>query len=349
MSKHSIPAESSSNAAHKRQAVTPQDEDPLPSASSSSSLAHQASSLSTHLIADLILPFIADRSTWNTVCSASNELRRAGKKMTPPWPNKAFNVGHPVRRVAFSPSGSQLAFFINNYSTGQYVVHIWDRWGKEILLGGHTEYIYCLEYSFDWEYLASGSEDGSIRIWIRESFHSTFLNPESLRGTRRPKQADKILVGSRNSDIMALSFSRTDSNLLASGGYNGEIKLWNVNEQACIHSFNPGCGFIRSLFFTGGADLACLAATHALSIIRLWRAEGSSDFSSETIGEADRGGISAPLRAVFSPSGFFLATSLSSRTGDAVASTLASYELETMTLTQVSFLIALQCRRIANS
>jgi hypothetical protein len=37
---------------------------------------------------------------------------------------------------------------------------------------------------------------------------------------------------------------------------------------------------------------------------------------------------------VFSPSGFFLATSLSSRTGDAVASTLASYELETMTLTQ---------------
>jgi hypothetical protein len=60
------------------------------------------------LIADLILPFVADRATWNTVCSASNELRRAGKKMTPPWPNKVFNLlGHSVDRVRFSPSGSQ--------------------------------------------------------------------------------------------------------------------------------------------------------------------------------------------------------------------------------------------------
>jgi hypothetical protein len=37
---------------------------------------------------------------------------------------------------------------------------------------------------------------------------------------------------------------------------------------------------------------------------------------------------------VFSPSGFFLATILSSRTGDGVASTLALYEVETMTKTQ---------------
>jgi WD40 repeat protein len=120
-----------------------------------------------------------------------------------------------------------------------------------------------------------------------------------------------------------LSFSRTDSNLLASGGSNGEIKVWNVKEQACVHSFNSGGGWIHSLFFAGGADIACLAVTNAGSIIRLWRAEGASDFASETIGEVDRGGFS-PREVAFSPSGSFLATSFRSSGGTTV------HELETM-------------------
>jgi WD40 repeat protein len=337
MSKRSIRGVSPS-AAHKRQAVAPQDEEGplLQLASASSSLAQQASPFSIptiplHLIADLILPFIADRVTWNSVCSASNELRRAGKKMTPPWPSKSFNLGHNAHMhyVAFSPSGSQLAFGINNYNTDtdHYVVHVWDRWGEETLLGGDTGFIRCLEYSLDGEHLASGSRDGSIRIWYTESFHTTPSNPDSERPTRTPKQPDTLLLGSRNSKIMELSFSRTDSNLLASGGSNGEIKVWNIKEQACIHSFDYGRGErIRSLFFAGGADIACLAVTHTMSIIRLWKAVGTSDFASETIGYACRG------RAKFSPSGSFLTTTrFGSRTGNA---SVALYELETMTKTQ---------------
>jgi WD40 repeat protein len=116
---------------------------------------------------------------------------------------------------------------------------------------------------------------------------------------------------------------------LASGGSQGEIKVWNVKEQACIHSFNPGRGPIRSLFFAGGADIACIAAAHTGSIIRLWRAEGSSDFASETMGDT-------PIRAVFSPSGSFLATSIGA--ASMTTSTLALHELETMTKTQSVFM-----------
>jgi hypothetical protein len=195
MSKRTFHGESSSKA-HKRQAAAPIDEEnPLPSASVS--LAQQASSLSIptiplHLIAGLILPFIADRVTWNSVYSASIDLRLEAKKMTPPWPNKAFNVGSDVhvRHVAFSPSGSQLAFCINNMRI--YAIHVWDRWGNETLLGGHTGYIHCMEYSLDWEYLASGSQDGSIRIWPAESFHTTASQTYSERPTRTPQQADKF-------------------------------------------------------------------------------------------------------------------------------------------------------------
>jgi WD40 repeat protein len=118
---------------------------------------------------------------------------------------------------------------------------------------------------------------------------------------------------------------------LASGGHDGEIKVWNAKEQSCIRSFDPCRGHIHSLFFAGGADSTCVALTCAVSVIRLWRAEGSSDFASETIGEADLGGSSLH-DSVFSPSGSFVATSSGSITGN--ESTLALHEIETMTKTQ---------------
>jgi WD40 repeat protein len=180
----------------------------------------------------------------------------------------------------------------------------------------------------DGEHLASGSRDGSIRIWHAESFHTKSSRTQIERPTRAPKQADAILVGSDLSST-ALSFSRTDSNILASGGYNGYVKLWNITEQACIHSFNPGRGQIRSLIFAGGADIACVALTGTGSIIRFWKAEGSSDFASETIGEVDPAELHL---AACSPSGSFLATSFGLRTG--IGSAVTLYDLETMTKTQ---------------
>jgi WD40 repeat protein len=216
---------------------------------------------------------------------------------------------------------------------GQYLVHVWDRWGKKTLIWSHTEYTYCLEYSLDGEYLAIGSADGngSIRIWRTESYHATSSQTHMERPSRTPKQADTIILGNR-SVFMMLSFSRTDSNLLASGGLRGGIQVWNIKERACIHSFESHGGPIHSLFFAGGTDIACIAVVHTGSIIRLWRAEGSSDLSSEIMGEADLGGT-GPYRSVaFSPTGSFLATCFDSRTGN--ESTVAWYDLQTITKTQ---------------
>jgi WD40 repeat protein len=358
MIEHSIRGESPSTA-HNRHAKAPQDEEGYIPSSASSSLTRVSSSsipkIPVHLIAGLILPFVTDRVTWNSVYCASKELCRAGKKITPPWPNKAFfnpskafnpnkafnslehavrkafNLQLAVRHVAFSPSGSYLAFVQEN-GTYQTDVHIWDRWGKETLLAGHTTEIYCLEHSLDGEYLASGCQNRSIRIWVTESFHATSSKTSMERSRRTPEEAVTIILASR--DVMALSFSRTNSNILASGELYGEIKVWNVQEQECIHSFDPGRGRIRSLYFAGGADSACIAVAGAGSIIRLWKAEGSVDFTSEIIGEtAGRGNA---LRAVISPSGSFLATSAYS--GREIASTVALCDLETMTKTQSVFI-----------
>jgi WD40 repeat protein len=187
----------------------------------------------------------------------------------------------------------------------------------------------CLEYSLDGEYLASGSSDGSIRIWNRESCNTTSSQANRERPTRTLKQADTNPFLNRT--LRVLSFSRTDTNILASGGDNGEIKVWNIKEQACIHTVNLDRGPIHSLVFAGGEDTACIALAGA-SVIRIWKPKGASDFTIGIIGDADVSGHT--LRAEFSLSGSFLTTSSLSRAGDGNKSTLALYVLEPMTKTQ---------------
>jgi WD40 repeat protein len=341
MSKRSIRGESSSTAHTRDATASKDDEGPLPSSSSSSSFLDQSSSSSipkipVDLIAGLILPFVADRATWNSVCCASKDLCLAGKKMMPPWPNKAFNVGLAASEVAFSPAGSQLAFGVN---AGRCVIRVWDRWGEGTVLFGHTDCINCLEYSLDGEYLASGSQDGSIRIWHSGLFHDTSSKTFRERSTPTPHFADTILFSSLSDSVLTLSFSRTDSNVLASGCTAGVFRVWNVKEQACIHSFDTGHGCIRSLYFAGGADSSCIAVKnvgHSIPVIRFWRAEGTSDLASETIGDAaGRGRWDFAPRAVFSRCGSILVSCTGSSAGKSTnKSTLALYELETMTKTQ---------------
>jgi WD40 repeat protein len=188
----------------------------------------------------------------------------------------------------------------------------------------------CLEYLLDGEHLASGSEDGSIRLWHAEYFLALSSNSSRERSTSTSKQADTILLC--GGVVTTLSFSHTDSNLLASAGYDSHIKLWNVKEQACIHSFDPGLGSIRCLCFAGGADSACLALAGLESFIRLWKAEGSADFASEAIGVATSLRHDGFPLAAFSASGLFLTTCrYSFRENE---STLDLHELGTMTKTQ---------------
>jgi WD40 repeat protein len=287
--------------------------------------------LPINLIAALILPFVQGRPTWNSLCCANKELREAGKRMRPPWPNTTLNVGGgDVRCVAFSPCKSFLACGFNT----QTMVHVWDRHGERIRLEGHIGIVTCLQYSLDGRYLASGSND--IRLWrvtsesaARSSSSDESINRGANRGTLQA-QASIILLGQRGF-IDSLAFSPTDSNLLASGCNAGEIKLWDVLNQVCIHSLNPQFWTITRIFFLPGDKIQCHGVTRLGRIIRIVRNE-RMEFAATILEESSLG--NDPLTA-FSPCGTFFAAIC-----NIVSSSkreLALFDLRTMAKTQSVF------------
>ena len=81
--------------------------------------------------------------------------------------------GHtsPVMSIAFSPDGCKLASGAGSgwrsMSDEDTTVRLWNAESGELLstLEGHTSSVYSVAFSPDGQRLASGSEDGTIRIW----------------------------------------------------------------------------------------------------------------------------------------------------------------------------------------
>jgi WD40 repeat protein len=246
-----------------------------------------------NLIIGSILPFVQDRSTWNNLCVANKELRDAGRTMTPPWPETTIETIQNVAMVmTFSPCGHYLAFARAHGAGSRSFVQILDRRDGQLTpLRGHILDIFCLTFSDDGKYLASGGNDTLIRIWPTNS-------------TSKPtQQSGKTLPGHPTEKVQCLAFS-SDSNILASGS-SDEIKLWNVEDSVCIQTFDHQHGSTSSLVFSGsGESIKCFAATTDGSLICISRNGSHSEFTSDLIVD----GATRFLNTAFSPCGSFLAT-----------------------------------------
>ena len=73
---------------------------------------------------------------------------------------------------------------------------------------GHLGYVYSVNYSPDATRIASGSNDGTIRIWDAETFEQVAV----LRG--------------HESYVHSVAFS-PDGTMLASGSGDGTIRIWD--------------------------------------------------------------------------------------------------------------------------
>jgi len=113
-----------------------------------------------------------------------------------------------ILEIAYLPDGKRLVVSVEDD------VRILDvEMGEPVFesLQGHTSSAYCVAVSPDGKWIASGSEDGTVRIWRAETGELATGPHTHVIGV-----------------VLAVTFS-PDSTLIASGSVEGMICLWDVS------------------------------------------------------------------------------------------------------------------------
>jgi WD40 repeat protein/serine/threonine protein kinase len=195
-----------------------------------------------------------------------------------------------IGSLAFSPDGLRLA--VGTYAAG---LELFDtRTGTSLgVLEGHQDVVAGLDYAPDGT-LASGSADGSVRLWpagagtppvvladdlqrayqVRFSPDGHHLVAAAADGTVRlwDVSTGVLLRELRGHEgpVVGVAFS-PDGARIASGGYDRTVRLWDVATGEALHVLHGHGFYVWTVAF--GPDGSTLASGDRDSEIRLWAAD----------------------------------------------------------------------------
>jgi small GTP-binding protein len=240
------------------------------------------------LLKDLELSTSGPYSTFATYCLRwSSDGQRLGAVGTDRsisiW---AFNKDHadsPLglqRRIrGMTKAGTSVALSPDlEIVAGQYhsrIVGLWDTTKSKLIrtLEGHAGGVRIVAWSPDGRHLASGSDDGAVKIW--DSIDGRQICQfQPFRKFRRsdPVPADVsdwIRFGHDGPGITAIRWSG-DGQLVAAGFANGLIQLFDVKAQMDRHRLEGHRGPVRCLEFISSSVVASGSEDHS---VRIWDLE----------------------------------------------------------------------------
>ncbi|MGD1863713.1 MAG: hypothetical protein ACFB0D_04085, partial [Phormidesmis sp.] len=188
-----------------------------------------------------------------------------------------------VRSLTFSPDGQRLA------SCGDDdVIRLWsiERTGEAATESsasvsliaefvGHTDWVRTVKFSADGTQLLSGSDDGTVRIW---ALAAAPTRPVVLR------QSSDGAVLLREDRIRAIALS-PDGRLLASGGDDCQVRLWDLKTQQLIETVSTHSSRIWSVAFQPQGNKLMLAAGGDKQMLMLWQIHISERQLSDALSE----------------------------------------------------------------
>jgi WD40 repeat protein len=143
--------------------------------------------------------------------------------------------------------------------------------GKTTTLKGHTANVLRVSFSPDGKRIASGSKDGTIRLW-------DVATGEELHAFQFKGQ-----------DAVSVSFS-PDGKRIASGGRWGTIMLWDVATGEELHTLTGHKFAVLSVSFSPDGTRIVSGGDFGDSTIRLWDASTGEEL--KTL-KGHRGGSAA--------------------------------------------------------
>jgi len=107
-----------------------------------------------------------------------------------------------------------------------------DKWNSCLqTLEGHGGRVYSVAFSHDSTWLASASDDGTVKIWDARSGECL----QTLEG--------------HGDDVNSVAFSH-DSMWLASASYDGTVKIWDARSGECLQTLEGHGGRVYSVAFS---------------------------------------------------------------------------------------------------
>ena len=199
--------------------------------------------------------------------------------------------------VVFSPDGFRLVTALNSNSAtkdSRFTIFVWEIWEdpnrlSHLTLKGHTDTINALTFTPNGEMLASGSDDGTIRLWD-SSTGTQLLSLSSEKTNSLAFSMDGKTLASisnfsqiqlwnistgrqltslkeQNDSVTVLAFS-TDSNILASGSRDGVIQLWDISTGNKLTDLKGHVDWVSALLFS--PDGKALVSGSSEGAIFLW-------------------------------------------------------------------------------
>jgi WD40 repeat protein len=162
---------------------------------------------------------------------------------------------------------------------------------RKAFLYGHSFHVSIVVFSPNGKTLASGSFDGSVRLWDVE--------------TRQPLGQPLALAGDSFS-IQSMAFS-PDGKTLASGSFDGIVRLWNVETRQLLGELVNDSSSVYSVAFSPNGKL--LASGNGDNTVRLWNIETKRVLSKPLVGHS-----SSVYSVAFSPDGKTIASGSDDKT-----------------------------------
>lgn len=186
--------------------------------------------------------FIIDETSAQVVTDAAGSFEAAASSGAEMIPRKTGYSFVPEKRVV--GEDQELKFVASPWAEPDFA-----NWGAQFSFASHLDWVEAIAFSADDHYVASGSNDRTIRIWRTED-----------------GQLVRTLYGHTGA-VKVIAFS-PDGHYLASGGRDGKITIWDWQRGLEIKTLLGHTDIITDLAWSPhGTTLASSSWDHT---VRIW-------------------------------------------------------------------------------